>query len=308
MTDSTLPAGRSAEMPHQQPARRLANRGPAFLKYMRRNPSLAVGLALLLSVLLFVGIGSLLVDPDKAQPLSAPNNQPPSWEHPFGTDKLGRELLAVMIVGTPATLTVGLLAGLLGVAFATVVGFVGAYYGGWIDTIIRWVVDVGLTIPGLLILIMLAISLKGSLTVIQLALVVASTAWLWPTRTIRSQVLSLKQRAFVEVARMSGMGGLEIIFRELMPNLIPYIAASLVSTMGSAILAAIGIEALGLGPTETPTLGMTIYWVIQYAGVLQGLWWWWLAPIVIIGIIFVGLFLASTGLDEISNPRRRSTL
>lgn len=277
------------------------------LSYLRRNPSLIAGLALILGLALFSGIGMLFVDTSRVRPLTAPSYQPPSAEFPLGTDKLGRDLLAVMIAGTPLTIEVGLIAGVLGVTVATVLAFVSAYYGGRLGAIIGWVVDVGLTIPNILILILIAIS-TGGLNVTQMALVVSSTAWLWPTRTIRSQVLSLRKRAYVEVARMSGMGGLEIIVKELVPNLLPYIMSSLVNTTASAILASVGLEALGLGPADAPTLGMTIYWVILYAAVLQGIWWWWLSPIVIILIVFVALFLISLGMDELANPTLRRTV
>ena len=280
------------------------SRVAGILSYLRRNPRLALGLALMAGILLFTGVGSLLVDAKEARPLSAPPFKPPSLKYPFGTDKFGRNLVVVMITGTPLTLKVGLVAGVLGVGVATVLAFVAAYYGGWADTVIRWVVDVGLTIPNILILVMIAIVVRN-ISVNQMALVVSSTAWLWPTRTMRSQVLSLKERNYVELARLSGMSGLEIIVKELMPNLIPIIVANLVATIASAILATIGLEALGLGPSEAPTLGRTIYWVIYYSAVLQGYWWWWIAPIVIIVLIFLGLFLASTGLDEVANPRLR---
>ena len=272
--------------------------------YLRRNPRLVAGLVLLIGILLFSSLGRLVIDVSLARPLAEPPYKSPSAEYPFGTDKFGRNLLAVMIAGTPLTLQVGLIAGVLGVGLATVLAFASAYYGGWLDRVVRWVVDVGLTIPSIMLLVIIAILVRD-ITLTQMALVVSSTAWLWPTRTMRSQILTLKERAFVEVARFSGMSGPEIIVRELMPNLIPIIAANLVSTIASAILATIGLEALGLGPSEAPTLGRTLYWVIAYSAVLQGYWWWWVAPIVIIVIIFLGLFLASTGLDEIANPRLR---
>ena len=277
------------------------------LGYLRRNPALVLGLSLLLGLLLFASAGRLLVNIDDASPLSAPPFRAPSAEYPLGTDKVGRDLLAVMIVGTPLTLRVGLLAGVLGVAFASVLAFAGAYYGGLADAVIRLVVDVGLTIPSILILILIAIALRG-VNPTEMSLIVAATAWLWPARTIRSQVLSLKERAYVDVARMSGMRGHEIIIRELMPNLIPFIVANLVNTTASAILATIGLEALGLGPTSHPTLGMTIYWVILHAGVLGGYWWWWLSPLVIIVLIFIALYLTSVGMDELANPRLRRSV
>jgi peptide/nickel transport system permease protein len=136
-------------------------------------------------------------------------------------------------------------------------------------------------------------------------LIIASLAWMYPTRTIRSQVLTLRERAFVEVARLSGFNHLEIIFKELLPNLLPYLAASFVGAVSAAVLAAIGLEALGLGPQTEPTLGMTIFWSIYYGALLRGMWWWWAPPVAIIILIFIGLFLVSAGLDEIANPRLR---
>ena len=132
-------------------------------RYIRRNPSLTVGIALLAVLALFVVIGNLLVDTEDARPLSAPTLRPPSWEYPFGTDRQGRDLLAVMVAGTPLTLRIGFIAGFLGVGIGTVLAFVGAYYRGLIDTIIRGIVDIGLTVPGLLVLIIIAVSIKGTL-------------------------------------------------------------------------------------------------------------------------------------------------
>jgi peptide/nickel transport system permease protein len=210
-----------------------------------------------------------------------------------------------MIAGTPLTLRIGFVAGFLGVFIGTILAFVSAYYGGWVDTLIRGIVDIGLTVPGLLVLLIIAVQVKASLSVNQMALVVAILAWLWPTRTIRAQVLSLRERPYVEVARLSGMSGPEIIIKELIPNLLPYLAASLVGATASAVLASIGLEALGLGPIESPTIGMTFYWVIYNSALLLGMWWWFIPPIVIIVILFLGLFNLAVGLDEIANPRLR---
>ncbi|MFN8512521.1 MAG: ABC transporter permease subunit [Thermomicrobiales bacterium] len=113
-----------------------------------------------------------------------------------------------------------------------------------------------------------------------MALVVASLAWMWPTRTIRSQVLSLRERGYVQVAKMSRDEHARDHLRELLPNLLPYLAGSFVGAVGSAILASIGLEALGLGPQNEPTMGMTIYWSIAFNALIRGLWWWWLTPIV----------------------------
>jgi peptide/nickel transport system permease protein len=257
---------------------------------------------------LFSGIGSLVVKTERARPLSVMAIQPPSWELPFGSDRQGRDLLAVMIAGTPLTLRIGLIAGFIGVTLGTILGFVSGYYGGPVDTVVRGMVDVGLTIPGLLVLIILAVTIREGITVNQMALVVACLAWLYPTRVIRSQVLTMRERSWVQVARLSGMGGFEVIIKEMLPNLFPYLAAALVNAVSAAVLASIGLEALGLGPIESPTLGMTVYWVQFNAAIINGWWWWWVAPIVILFVLFVGLFLVSLGLDEIANPRLRRTV
>ena len=276
--------------------------------YLRRNLSLVVGIVLLSALGLFVIIGHLVVDTSKSRPLSAPAVQAPSVAHPFGTDRQGRDLLATMVAGTPLTLRIGFIAGLLGVGIGAILGFVSAYYRGWLDAVIRGVVDIGLTVPGLLVLILIAVSLRRGLTVNQMAIIVASLAWLNPARTIRAQVLSLRERGYVEVARLSGMSGPEIIVKELMPNLLPYLAATLVNSVSSAILASVGLEVLGLGPIDSPTLGMTLYWVNFNAALINGWWWWWTAPITIILIVFLGLFFLTVGLDEIANPRLRRAI
>jgi peptide/nickel transport system permease protein len=276
--------------------------------YLRRNASLAVGLILLGLLIAFMAVGALTVDTQNAQPLSAPALQPPSWDYPFGTDRQGRDLLAVMVAGTPLTLRIGFVAGFIGVGVGSLLAFTAAYCGGPVDTLIRSIADIGLTVPQLLVLIIIAVSLKGSLTVDQMAIIIASLAWLSPTRTIRAQVLTLRERGYVEIARLNGMSGPEIIFRELMPNLLPYLAATLVSSVSAAILASVGLEVLGLGPVEAPTLGMTLYWVFFNAAVINGWWWWWTAPVVVIVLVFLGLFFLTAGLDEIANPRLRRSV
>ncbi len=213
-----------------------------------------------------------------------------------------------MVSGTPLTLRIGLIAGFIGVGLGALIGFVSAYYGGWVDAVLRGIVDIGLTIPGLMVLIVIAMMVPGGLSVNQMALVVASLAWLYPARTIRAQVLTLRQRSYIQVARLSGMPGRMIILREILPNLLPYLAASLVGAVSSAVLASIGLEVLGLGPMDAPTIGMTLFWISYNAAVINGWWWWWLPPIVVIGILFISLFLIAAGLDEVANPRLRRTV
>ncbi|MBV9539248.1 MAG: ABC transporter permease [Acidisphaera sp.] len=278
------------------------------LRTLLRSRSFVAGAVLLLLLVAFTLVGSLVIDTGQADPLSVPPNQPPSWDLPFGSDSQGRDLFCVLILGTGLTLKVGLLAGLMGVAIGTAVGLVAAYYGGWVDLLLRWAIDVGLTIPPLLLLIVIASGLQGHLDTTGMALIIGILSWFGPARQIRAQALVLRRSGYVLTARLGGMRGAEIIFLEIMPNLLPYLMASLVLATSAAILSEVGLEALGLGPMDEPTLGMTVYWMLYYAAFLRGLWWWILTPVLILVVLFVGLYLVSQGLDSFANPRLRQRL
>jgi len=269
---------------------------------------LGAGLGILLFIIIFTVFGSFITNADSAYPLAAPASQPPSWKYLFGTDGQGRDLFAVAVAGTWLTIRIGLIAGVIGVVVGTALGFAAAFYGGWFDLGVRLVVDVLLTVPGLLILIVIASALGDkSISIDGMALIIALLAWLGPTRTIRAQVLTMRERPYVMMSRLNGMGGPGIIFRELIPNLLPYLGASLVGATTGAIFASIGLAALGLGPQRDPTLGVTLYWVMTQNAFVRGLWWWAAVPIGIVVLIFIMLYFISAGLDELANPRVRRT-
>ena len=225
----------------------------------------------------------------------------PIGDHLLGTDQQGRDVLAD-IYGTPASLKIGLIArrdrrGLL-VAWwslpATLEASSTRPSGCFIDVL--------LTIPGTMILIIVA-SMVGVVTIESMALIIAGLAWMWPARTVRAQVLTIRERMYVQVAKLNGASSLQIVFGELLPNLLPYLAASMVGAISGAILISVGLSTLGLGPMTTPSLGLTIYWAIRYGALLRQMWWWFMPPIVIIVLLFLGLFMLSQGLDQIANPR-----
>ncbi|MBN9346575.1 MAG: ABC transporter permease [Devosia sp.] len=264
---------------------------------------LTIGCLLLAAVVIPSVLSPLFYDLGLARIASSGLNLPPSWEHPLGTQSEGRDVLALILAGTPATLIIGLIGGGIGVLVGTFLGMVSGYFGGRLDTAIRNTVDVGMTIPPFAILIMIAASFKV-VTLPLMGAAVAISAWMYPTRVIRSQVLSIRTRGYVRMAKLSGIGDLRIIFGELLPNLIPLITAGAVNAIAVSILASIGLEVLGLGG-QNLTLGTTIYFAIYYASMWRGLWWWWLPPVLVLVAIFLGLFLVSTALDEVANPKLR---
>ena len=278
--------------------------------YLLHERMLSIGLFMLIALLALWLIGGQIVDPKKADPISGPQTVGPQSKYWLGTDFNGRQILPLMVHGAPLTLRIGLYAGVFGLGIGILLGFLGGYMRGPVDAFIRIISDVFITIPSLAVLVVVASTIKESsgLSVNAMGLIVASLSWMWPTRVIRSQVLSMRESNYVEVARLNGMGDLEIIFRELMPNLFPFLAASFVGAMASGILAAVGLEALGLGPQHEPTLGMTIYWSLYYGAVISNWWWWYGPPILLVAWIFISLYLIAAGLDKWANPRLRQSL
>lgn len=267
-----------------------------------RNKSLLFGLLILTTIVLVALIGPLLVDGTLSRVGATVPRQPPSGAHWLGTDAQGRDMFTVLILAMPQTLKIGLAAGLISLSAGVALGLIAGFVGGFVDTVIRLASDVMMTIPGIAILVLVASNVR-EMTVELMAVIVASLSWMVATRTIRAQTLSLRERGYVQIARLNGSTGLKLIFVEVLPNLLPFIAASFVITVSTAMLATIGLEALGLGPQNELTLGMTIYWSQFYGAIIRGMWWWWGPPIVAISLIFIGLMLTSAGMDSFVNKR-----
>jgi peptide/nickel transport system permease protein len=284
------------------------SRSVLVLRYLRRNKGLAIGLIVLLLLVAFTVIGFLTVNVKHAYPLAAPTKRPPSWQYPLGTDFFGRDLLAAMVVGMWQTATIGVIAGGLGTLIGVVLGFISAYFGGWIDVGIRSVCQILTPIPVLLIQVVVAGSLdKRDVTILTMAFIVVMLAWMGPTLVIRSQVLTMKERQFVAVAKLSGVSDLGIIFKEILPGLLPFIAAAFVGQVFAAVFASFYLAVLGLGPLREPLLG-NIIWSAQSQGAFFNGWWWWpIEPAVAMILVLGSLAMINMGLDELANPRVRKT-
>ena len=278
------------------------------LRYIRRNKSLAIGLAILLFLIAFTVIGFMIINPKHAYPLSAAARKPPSLQYWLGTDFFGRDLYAAMVVGMWQTAFIGFVAGGLGTVIGVFLGFVSAYFGGWTDTIIKTVCQILTPIPVLLIQVVVAGTLdKRDVTIMVMALIIVALGWMGTTLVVRAQVLTMKERQFVSVAKLSGVGPMGIIFKEIMPNLLPFIAAAFVVQVFQAVFASFYLAVLGLGPLREPLLG-NIIWSAQGQGAFFNGWWWWpIEPAVAMVLILGCLALINMGLDELANPRVRRT-
>ncbi len=275
---------------------------------IKRNKLLVGGLVLILAVILFAVFGTLLIDPERAEVAYTVNSKlRPSLELYSGSDNFARDVFAYVAFGTFGTLWMGLIAGIIGIGVGTLLGFLAGYVGGWFDAAVVIVSDALITIPGLMILITVSAYLD-QLTLEQLGFLIGGISWMGTTRVVRAQVLTLKRRAYVEVSKFNGQGDLEIVVTELIPNLAPFIAAAFIGAVTGAIMLSIGLSALGLGPQNEPSLGLMADWFIRDGAVVQSLWWWFGPVIFVIAIFVVGLFMASAGIDQIANPRLRTSI
>jgi peptide/nickel transport system permease protein len=238
----------------------------------------------------------------------------PSAAHWLGTTVFAQDVLSQLLVSTQATLFVGLLAAAIATVLSVLIGVSAGYLGGSADEGLSLVANVFLAIPGLPLLIVIAnyVPSAGS-SIIVVAAIIAITNWAYTARTLRAQTLSLRNRDFVEAARVSGEGPLRIILVEVLPNLVPIVAASFLFTSLSAISAYIVIAFLGLAgsPTSSPpglwNWGEMLREGFANNAIRGGWWWWWAPPGLLIAVLGTGLALLNFGIDEFINPRLRAT-
>jgi peptide/nickel transport system permease protein len=225
----------------------------------------------------------------------------PSFEHPLGTDIYGRDILSLLLVGLRNSLFIGFLAGSVGTMLAVTVGIVAAYEGGIIDKMLSAFSNVMLVIPTWPILIFIASLVHVDLVV--MALILAFFYWPGSARLIRSMMLSFKERQYVDLAKVSGLSSSEIMFKEILPNIAPYIGVGLSTSIIMGIGAETGMRMIGLGPPELMSLGQLMDWAMGTAAVSTGYWHILLAPILTLAAIFISLQLINMGLEEQFNPR-----
>jgi peptide/nickel transport system permease protein len=230
---------------------------------------------------------------------------PLSSEHLIGTDRWGRDVAAVLLSGLRHSLVIGALAGLAASLVGIFFGFLAGYKGGKIDSVLRTITDMVLVIPSFPLLVTLAAFIPR-VNIVTMALILAIFSWPFAARTIRSQVMSLKERPYVDLAITSGIGDLGIIFGEILPNLLPYLGVGLAVSMAGAMLAETGLALIGLGPGDISTLGLMINWSIRWGALGLGKWQMVFAPVATLVLIFVAFNFINIGLEQAFNPRLRA--
>lgn len=227
---------------------------------------------------------------------------------PLGTDNFGRDVLKELVGATKTSLLVGLEAGIVATLIGLLVGLLSGYVGGVVDDLLMFITNLFTVIPGFILLILISYSispeLRGPSTV---AVVIGFTSWTWTARSVRSQVISLRNRDHVNLSRLSGHSLIRIVVTDILPYIASYVVMAFILQVSSGILSEAQLSLLGLGPktTVTPTLGLMMNWAMNYSAHINGTWWAYFPVILVITLISFSLNLMNTGLDQVFNPTLR---
>jgi peptide/nickel transport system permease protein len=273
----------------------------------RRLPLKAkVGIAILSVYILVAIIGPWIApyDPNATTTQAVPEG--PNIHHLFGTSATGGDVLSQILIGTRATVILGLVTGVVATILSVLVGTAAGFLGGYADEALSLVSNVFLVMPVLPLLVVILGYLPHTGEV-PTGIVLSILGWPWGARVMRAQTLSLRNRDFVLAAREVGERPWRIIVFELLPNQIGLIAASFVGTVLYAILTSVALAFLGITNFSDWNYGDILYWAQSGSAVNLGAWWWYVFPGMTVAILGMSLVLINFGLDELSNPRLRSS-
>ncbi len=226
----------------------------------------------------------------------------PSSRHWLGTNDIGQDILSEIIAGTRVSLSIGVLAACIAIAIGTAVGITAGYLGGMADVIMMRFVDIVLVIPFLPLMILLAAYLGPSFW--NLVIVIGALVWARPARVIRAQVLSLRSRGYVQAARSMGAGKGHILYRHILPGVLPLGLAQFVLAASSTILIEASLSFLGLGDPLRKSWGSVLYYAQVRGAFLSGAWLWWvLPPGLLITLSVMAFAFAGYSFEDVLNPR-----
>jgi peptide/nickel transport system permease protein len=273
-----------------------------------RSAKLVTGLAIVVAIALF----GIVVPFFTQSPRDSDNPAllPPSPEHWLGTTKLGYDVFAQLAWGTRGSLFIGLVAGVVALVLGVLFGVFAGYFGGLVDEVLSLFTNIVLVIPGLPVVMVIAAYVQtaeglGPLarSSLLVAIVLGITSWAGSAVVLRAQARSLRTREYVAAARVAGERPSRIIFVEILPNLVPLLAAQFIFGVILAVLGEAGLSYLGLGPTGSITLGTMLNDAQTGQAVGTGAWWWFVPPGLVIAALGAGLSLINFAIDEVVNPK-----
>jgi peptide/nickel transport system permease protein len=281
----------------------LASRGRGeFAYYALRNPKLIFGLGLEALFVLAAVLGPL-ISPHTTAEFFLPH-QPPSAQHWLGTDYFGHDVFAQLANGLRVSYLVGALGALCAAFTGMAFGFAAGYRGGLLDEILQMVTNIMVMIPSLVLLVVIGAYLKTRGVLFE-GVFIGLTTWPWVARAVRAQTFTLRSREFVDLARLSGRRAYSIVTRDIAPNMASYLFLVIVLLFGSSMLLAASYDFLGLGPTNSISIGTMMNQSMLWSALQLNIWWWFVPPGLVLTGMVAALLIANVGLDEVFNPRLR---
>ncbi len=275
-----------------------------LLKYDGRFRIAFVFLATIVVMILL----SLVSPDDPNKSFAVAMDMPPSVEHLFGTTSRGQDLFWWLTFAVRNSLFLGLVTALISRVIAVIVGLTAGYRGGWLDRVLMSINDSFVVLPLLPILILLGFLLRDNMNLFYLAVILGLFGWPFDARLIRSQVLSLKERAFTRTAVYSGTSAFWITIHEHLPFVLPIVFATTINNILWSIGMEVTLSILGLSDLTTPTLGTALFWANQHGALVAGVWWWIAAPALVAILLFLGLYFLFASINEYIDPRTRLRL
>jgi peptide/nickel transport system permease protein len=272
------------------------------MRWSRFSPRFYVAAAIFTLVALFGFIGPFIFSHKKMNHVSGGLYDHPTAKAWLGTDNFGYDVFTNLMYGTRTSLEVGLLAGVTAMILGVVIGTLAGYMGGIIDEVLMGITNVMLAIPQFVVLILISIALhkRSAMTV---AMAIAVTSWPWLARAVRAQSSSVRTREHLDIARLSGVGTISVMVYDVIPYMLSYIVMAFVLQVAGGIQNEAALSLLGLGPTNTVSLGVMLNWALIWESIRSGAWWAFVPPTILLTLIVFSLLMANSSLDEVFNPR-----
>jgi peptide/nickel transport system permease protein len=278
------------------------------IRLTRRLPRLNARLRIGLTITTVFVLGSFLLPlfntVDPAEQGTYLKNLPLSSKHLLGTNALGQDIFWFLVTAIRNSLLLGIAVATGVIIIAALVGLSAGHVGGWYERIVVVFIDTFITIPVLPILIVVGALVRGNTSFAVVGVILICFGWAFNARTVRSMAISLREREFVNMARFSGAGTFDIMYREIFPFVYAFMVVAFINTMLFAINTEAALAVIGLSKVQVPTLGSIIFWALNYNALMIGQTAWIIAPIVASVILFLGLFLTSTGYNQLFAERR----
>ncbi|WP_431838172.1 ABC transporter permease [Cellulomonas sp. Y8] len=279
-------------------------RAPQWFTILWRNKKARFGMLLLLAFVLLALLAPVIA-PYDPRDRSFAGGLPPSAEHWFGTTGKGYDVASQAIFGARTSLVIGLVAGAIATAISLLVGMTAGYLGGMVDEVLSFVTNLALVVPALPLMITLAAYVPGGGSEWMVIIVISITGWAGAARLKRAQILTLRNREYIQAARMAGDGTFHVIFREIAPNMTSLIVVGFIGAVGGAIGAEAGLAFLGIGNPDTISWGTMLYWANTDGALLTGAFARLVVPGLLLALLTTALTFVNFGVDALSNPHLR---